>query len=121
MPLDSNDPLLRAYSLGASRTRDAGDVNISTPVGSLASSPTTGDLHMDLTPPRAAPSASDVFWGIARVVSTGIGVFHGYRRNNSLGWALVWGVMGSVAPIITPAVALAQGLGEPIERRDDDR
>lgn len=37
--------------------------------------------------------------------------FHGYRRNNSLGWALVWFTFGSLFPIITTVVAAAQGYG----------
>ncbi len=41
--------------------------------------------------------------------------YHGYKRNNSIGWALVWGWFGSVAPFTTAALALAQGFGEPIK------
>jgi len=48
--------------------------------------------------------------------SSGIGVYHGYRRNNSLGWGLWWGLLGFMFPIIVPAVALAQGLGKPKAR-----
>jgi len=48
--------------------------------------------------------------------SSGIGVYHGYRRNNSLGWGLWWGFLGFMFPIIVPAVALAQGLGKPKAR-----
>jgi len=39
--------------------------------------------------------------------------FHGYRRNDSLGWALWWFVMGSLFPIATSVVGLAQGYGQP--------
>jgi hypothetical protein len=39
--------------------------------------------------------------------------FHGYRRNESVGWALWWGFAGAVAPIITPVIAVAQGFGKP--------
>jgi hypothetical protein len=52
--------------------------------------------------------------GIASL-SFGVSIYHGYKRNcDSLGWALAWGLAGAFFPIITPAVALAQGLGEPI-------
>lgn len=40
-------------------------------------------------------------------------VYHGYKRNNSIGWALAWGLAGSVAPIIAVPVAIAQGFGQP--------
>lgn len=39
--------------------------------------------------------------------------FHGYRRTGSLGWALMWGLCGSLFPFIAAPVALAQGFGEP--------
>lgn len=39
-------------------------------------------------------------------------LYHGYKRNNSLGWGLAWWAMGSAFPVITPTVALAQGFGK---------
>ncbi len=44
--------------------------------------------------------------------SVAASAYHGYRRNRSLGWALVWGFMGGLFPVFTPAIALAQGFGE---------
>jgi hypothetical protein len=41
------------------------------------------------------------------------GAYHGYRRNNSLGWAIWWGGCGMVFPVFTVAVAVAQGFGKP--------
>lgn len=38
--------------------------------------------------------------------------YHGYRRNNSIGWALVWGVFGSMVWPVTVPVAIAQGFGK---------
>ena len=52
-------------------------------------------------------------WAVASVASTGLSAYHGYKRNNSVGWAIVWGLLGGAFPIITPAVAFAQGFGEP--------
>ena len=50
-------------------------------------------------------------------LSAGASAFHGYRRNRgSLGWAIAWGLLGGVFPVITPAVALAQGFGKPARR-----
>lgn len=60
------------------------------------------------------PMPLRIFWGVASVVSTGIGAYHGYRRNNdSIGWALWWALMGGMFPIVTPAIAFAQGFGKP--------
>lgn len=41
------------------------------------------------------------------------GLYHGYRRNQSLGWSLVWGVLGAAVPIPTTVIAVAQGFGQP--------
>lgn len=63
----------------------------------------------------AAPARSPwagAFWTVATVASVGASAYHGQRRNDSVGWGIWWGVMGYVAPVITPAIAVAQGFGE---------
>lgn len=57
-------------------------------------------------------TAGQTFWGVASVVSVGLSAYHGYKRNQSIGWAIVWGLLGGIAPVITPAIAVAQGFGE---------
>ena len=52
-------------------------------------------------------------WAVASVISAGAGAFHGYRRNQSIGWALGWAILGGMFPVIVPAIALAQGFGKP--------
>jgi hypothetical protein len=47
------------------------------------------------------------------LAGTGLGVYHGYKRTGSLGWALAWGLLGGMFPIITIPVALAQGFARP--------
>lgn len=51
-------------------------------------------------------------WRVASIASTGLSAYHGYKRNDSVGWAIVWGLLGGIFPIITPAIAFAQGFGE---------
>jgi hypothetical protein len=63
------------------------------------------------------PMPLRIFWSVASILSSGAGVYHGYKRNNSIGWALWWGLMGGLFPIVTPAIALAQGFGQPKSRR----
>lgn len=46
------------------------------------------------------------------VAGSAASAYHGYRRNNSVGWAVAWGMLGFIFPIITPAIAFAQGFGE---------
>jgi hypothetical protein len=50
---------------------------------------------------------------VAGPVFAGLGIYHGYRRNDSIGWALGWGLMTAAFPIIMIPVALAQGFGKP--------
>jgi len=38
--------------------------------------------------------------------------YHGYKRNDSMGWALVWGIFGSIVWPITVPVAFVQGFGK---------
>jgi hypothetical protein len=56
-----------------------------------------------------------VYAGLS-LLSAGASAYHGYKRNDSVGWALWWGFWGGVFPIVTPAIALAQGFGEPEHR-----
>jgi len=48
----------------------------------------------------------------ARLVGSLAAAYHGYKRNNSVGWALVWSIFGGAAPPITTTIALAQGYGK---------
>jgi hypothetical protein len=50
-------------------------------------------------------------------LGTALGAFHGYRRNQSIGWAVTWGILGGLVPPITLAFALAQGFGKPLRRK----
>jgi hypothetical protein len=60
------------------------------------------------THPALSPATRAV-WGTLATASFVASTYHGYKRNNSLGWALWWGLMGSVFPIVTPTIAVAQG------------
>lgn len=51
-------------------------------------------------------------WGILGTASMAASAYHGYKRNQSIGWALVWGFFGAVAPVITPVIGIAQGFGK---------
>lgn len=52
-------------------------------------------------------------FALIATASMAASAFHGYRRNESVGWALWWGFCGAVAPVITPVIAAAQGFGKP--------
>lgn len=58
------------------------------------------------------------WWGpvmlTASILGTGAGAYHGFKRNRgSVGWAIVWGLLGGMFPIITVPVAFAQGYAKP--------
>jgi hypothetical protein len=53
-----------------------------------------------------------VAWTALSVAGSIGGVYHGYKRNNSIGWALVWGFFGGIAPVITLPLSAAQGFGK---------
>jgi len=58
------------------------------------------------------PSVRAVAWAVASTVGTAAGVYHGYQRNQSIGWALAWGLFGAVMPIVALPLAVAQGFGK---------
>jgi hypothetical protein len=77
------------------------------PAASTPSTPSAVDFS-------AAPSLGTVAWGVLSVGSAIVSANHGYERNGgSAGWAVVWGLFGAVAPVLTPIVALVQGYAEP--------
>lgn len=49
-------------------------------------------------------------------ISAAACAYHGYKRNESVGWAFGWAFFGSVAPFFALPVALAQGFGKPRHR-----
>ena len=50
--------------------------------------------------------------GVA-VAGTALGAYHGYKRTESVGWAIGWALLGGLFPFITIPVAIAQGFGKP--------
>lgn len=51
-------------------------------------------------------------WSWVALASSVLSTYHGYKRNQSIGWALAWGALGAAFPIIVPTVAVAQGFGK---------
>lgn len=52
------------------------------------------------------------WWSLLSMASAGLSTYHGYKRWNSIGAAIGWGLLGGFFPVITPAVAVAQGFGK---------
>jgi hypothetical protein len=64
----------------------------------------------------ATGAGTMALWGLLSAASVGVSAYHGYKRNDSVGWALGWGFLGGLFPVVTPAIALAQGLGKRKQR-----
>lgn len=50
--------------------------------------------------------------GALTLAAAGAGAYHGFRRNQSVGWAVGWFAMGLIFPIFTSALALGEGFGK---------
>jgi hypothetical protein len=70
-----------------------------------------------VAPPTPHDATSEIFdspvYQVLSFVGMAAGAYHGYKRNNSIGWAIAWGLLGGIAPVITLPVSLAQGFGKP--------
>ena len=51
-------------------------------------------------------------YSLASIAGAGLGAYHGYKRNDSWGWALGWAALGSLFPVVTIPVSFAQGFGK---------
>lgn len=46
------------------------------------------------------------------VAAMGLAAYHGYKRYNSAGWAVAYGILAGISPWITLGVSVAQGFGK---------
>ena len=58
----------------------------------------------------------DTIHNMSSVVGMAAGAYHGYKRNDSVGWAVGWALLGGLFPIIAIPVAFAQGFGKPAKK-----
>ena len=65
-----------------------------------------------LPAPSATKSKLGYLWSAASIAGTAVGAYHGYKRNNSIGWAIGWALLGGIFPIIVIPLAYAQGMGK---------
>ncbi len=79
--------------------------------GAAGDPQTDGTLPSTPRLPAMSPEAM-AFWEVASTASAAAGAYHGWKRNESVGWAVWWGAMGALFPVITPAIAVAQGFSE---------
>jgi len=58
---------------------------------------------------------------LSGIVASAALVYHGYKRSQSIGWALVWGILGGAFWPLAVPIAVAQGFGRPEIRRNRRR
>lgn len=73
--------------------------------------PPRSAMQPGLGSPEAAAVASGLYAALS-VAGTVTGAYHGYRRNDSIGWAVAWGLLGGLFPYITIPISVAQGYGK---------
>jgi hypothetical protein len=97
--------------------------------GSFGQEPDMPPPPPDMPPPPPPPSGGPpvvingnlqkgattlgLIWTAASIAGTAGGAYHGYKRNKSIGWAIGWGLLGGLFPIIVLPLAAAQGFGKP--------
>jgi hypothetical protein len=88
------------------------DVRVISGLGNLGGDPPNGAAEMQNNLREQANSPRMLIWGLISAASAGVSGFHGYKRNNSVGWGIAWFILGGMFPVITPTVAFAQGFGK---------
>lgn len=67
--------------------------------------------------PAPAPGQTSVtvgsVWRTLAPLAAAASAYHGYKRTGTVWSALVWGLFGSLLPVVALPVALAQGFGKP--------
>ncbi len=101
----------QTWNAGNDSRRNLAGVNFANLGRSLAGARALGKLGL-VTPYDQLPVGARIALGTLQLASIGASAYHGYKRNNSVGWAIGWGLLGGLFPIITPAVAFAQGFGK---------
>jgi hypothetical protein len=63
-------------------------------------------------PPKVKAIIEHPAYRAVSMASGVVGTYHGYKRNDSVFWALAWGVFGSFFPLAAMPIAVAQGIGK---------
>lgn len=65
---------------------------------------------------KPPPMPVRIIWSVLATASFAASVYHGVKRHNgSIMWGIGWGFMGALFPVITPAIAFAQGFAKPMK------
>lgn len=83
-----------------------------TPSGSV--DPETGRYISPYQNADGSINGAGVAVAAVSTASMALSAYHGLKRNRgSIGYAVWWGFMGAMFPVITPVIAFGQGFAEP--------
>lgn len=85
-------------------------VGVSEPLTGMAKARSAFETYQQAW--ESQPAIVRYGWKAIQYASSGACAYHGYRRNQSLFWAVMWGFLGGVVPVIALPVAFAQGFGD---------
>lgn len=125
----------RAFGMGATEDAQPAAPAVASEPKSTAVKPDTSKhelvLSIGVAPDPTKPNAriynigpcipgdkpvTRAIYQVLSVASPAVGFYHGYKKNNgSILWGLWWSLMGRAFPVMTPAIAIADGLGKPNE------
>jgi hypothetical protein len=60
----------------------------------------------------APPPNDTINFSLLGMAAVGAAAYHGYKRNESVGWAVGWAALAGLFPVITVAIAVAEGFGK---------
>lgn len=92
--------LMRQYGIARLPHHARGFRGIAGLIGEAGDDASTGSVYFN------------PLYRLVTAAAAGTAAYHGYKRNNSVGWAIWWGLMGGIFPVITIPVAFAQGFGK---------
>ena len=72
----------------------------------------TGPIVIGVGTPSTEDSGISTLGAALSLAGTAAGVYHGYKRTNSVGWTLGWGLFGGSFPVIAIPWMLAQGFAQ---------
>lgn len=108
-----------------------GTVGFEGPVPGMCSSRANLSLPPVPIGPRPSPSPPPPVptlvvgvpdWMVWVGLTSGVlGAYHGYRRTESVVWAIGWSVFAGLLPFLAAPIALAQGFGKPEKRANPGR
>ena len=72
-----------------------------------------GRTSLGQEPASTGMQVATVAYGLLSLAGSVSGAYHGYKRNNSVGWAIGWAILGGMFPVITIPLSLAEGYAKP--------